>query len=563
MTQRLLITIAIILLATAPSQGQTTEGVKTPAQRQPKPLTPDEFEPQWNAYQAAMKIAEPEKRLAALQQLLKDFPENPPVDMVERGALETYIKFRPQETAQILARIDTVIGRLPTGTRGSVTSNRYHEIAAQLLAAGILLDKAEELLATAIPQLDEKQFANRERMRAKATQSTPPSDEEIGRKFRAERARLLTTLARIHLKRGRPVEAEKLLKEAFAANTMIMEANTTLAELALNASDDAAALEYLTAAALSGRLPQEHRSQLETVYRKTHKGSLAGLEETLTSRYRALAPNPIKVERYRPTPARADRAALAEIFTGAACVPCVSAELVFEAALERYSPRELAVLMYHVHIPSPDPMANPSTLAREKFYDVGSAPTIVIDGVKEGKGGGPREMAQRVYARIEPLLEKRMETMAEARIRLKATLEGDLVKVRATVDQVKGASRELKLHLALAEDDVYYIGENRVRAHSMVVRNLAGAAGDGFAFDSSKPATIEHTFSLAKISAEIKAYLDEYETQNRDDNPAFAEKKYKIDAGKISVVAFVQDEKSKQVLQAGFLKPEAGRTVRQ
>ncbi len=553
----LVIITAIVLLAQFQAVAQTT-GTKTP----PQVLGPEEFERQLDAYEQAMRIANPEQRIAALQKLLRDFPDHPPRDLVNRRLLETYLKFWPEKTEAILALIEQNTARLSARQRGSPVSNTRHEIAAKLLAAGVLLDKAAELEATALAELDEKQFADFDRRRTRVMGSPEQSEDEIARKFRAERARLLATQGRILLKQGKPAEAEKTLLEAFAANTAIMEANTALADLALQAGRDAAALEYLIAAALSGSLLPQYRRQLEAVYRRTHGDSLAGLEATLTARYKSLFPNPIKVERYKPTPARTDRTALVEVFTGAACVPCVSAELVFEAAQERYTTRELAVLMYHVHIPSPDPMANPATEARATYYEVGSAPVIVIDGVKEGKGGGPRDLAQRVYARIEPLLERRLETGAEARIKLKAWLKGETIKVKATADRIAGAPRALRLRLALAEDDVYYIGENRVRVHLMVVRKLAGEADAGLAFNGARGARFEHTFDLARISAEIKEYLDDYEARNRDDEVKFSEKKYRLDAGKLAVVAFVQDETNQRILQASALKVKAGRFVR-
>ena len=70
----------------------------------------------------------------------------------------------------------------------------------------------------------------------------------------------------------------------------------------------------------------------------------------------------MKVEEYHPTEKRSDRLVLAEVFTGAGCPPCVGADLAFDAAMERYSPKDVAVVMYHEHVPRPDPMTNPDTI---------------------------------------------------------------------------------------------------------------------------------------------------------------------------------------------------------
>lgn len=156
-----------------------------------------------------------------------------------------------------------------------------------------------------------------------------------------------------------------------------------------------------------------------------------------------------------------------------------------------------------------------------------------------------------------------METAADAELKLEAALQGMQVKVKAVVDKVKRDSGNLILHIALAEDRLRYSGENTIRFHPMVVRSLAGIDGSGFAVRLTQPTTAEHTFDLTKLSAELKAYLDDYEVKNPEDNP-FIEKKHLIDPGNLSVVAFVQDTESKRVLQAGYIKvkPAVSTTVR-
>src|SRR5581483_8033880 len=123
----------------------------------------------------------------------------------------------------------------------------------------------------------------------------------------------------------------------------------------------------------------------------------------------------------------------AEVFTGAACGPCVAADLAFEAMLQRYSRKELVVLMYHMHIPGPDPMVNPATLARGRYYGVGGVPGYNIDGLGLKTGGGPKEMTKDNYSRTNPVIEKQLEAPAEAQIKLDATMEGGVVKVNANV----------------------------------------------------------------------------------------------------------------------------------
>jgi hypothetical protein len=274
----------------------------------------------------------------------------------------------------------------------------------------------------------------------------------------------------------------------------------------------------------------------------------------LDVKYKLLLPNPLRVESYKRTPARTDRVVLAELFTGSGCSPCVATDLSVEAAMKRYSSQELAVLIYHLHVPYPDPMTNPSGITRAAFYGIIGTPRAVIDAEIYDEGGGPRDRAWDVYQHLEPMIEKRLEAPAQARLTLNAWPEGLAVKVRATVDQVKTESQALRLRIALVEDELQYSGENRVRIHPMVVRSLAGPAANGFAIDPTKAAVITYTFNLAKISAEIKTYLDNYEVNGKHGRIKFSEKKDAIDGKNLTVVAFVQDDKSKQVLQAASFK---------
>ena len=124
----------------------------------------------------------------------------------------------------------------------------------------------------------------------------------------------------------------------------------------------------------------------------------------LDSEYRKRFPNPIRVEVYQPSDKRSDRLVLAEVFTGAGCGPCVGADVAFDAALGRYSRKDLAVVVYHLHIPQPDPMTNTDTQAVAKNDGVTAVPTFFIDG-KKTVGGGERGHAKDVFDHFQPALE--------------------------------------------------------------------------------------------------------------------------------------------------------------
>ena len=78
----------------------------------------------------------------------------------------------------------------------------------------------------------------------------------------------------------------------------------------------------------------------------------------------------------------------------------------------------------------------------------------------------------------------------------------------------------------------------------------------GFALKPGQGGTFEYTFDLAKATADALAHLQDYETNTRKGEYSFRQKKHAIDSSKLSVVAFVQDEATKQILQATYVKIE-------
>jgi len=153
------------------------------------------------------------------------------------------------------------------------------------------------------------------------TRPTMPTDDEMRASFKSERAAALATLGQILVKRGKAEEGEKALTEAYAAKpasyTMAAIART-LAESAKKSGNDTLQLEYLTVLALSGRITADETKDFEAAYRKTHNGSLDGLEAMLDERYRrehtrfAVAPYVRK-----PGTKATGKTVLAEVFPGA------------------------------------------------------------------------------------------------------------------------------------------------------------------------------------------------------------------------------------------------------
>src|SRR6266545_2146664 len=376
--------LAFSLIGSAPPvSAQIVVGAPAaPPQTSITPSTPDV-----KAFTDANKIVEPDKKIEALEKFVRDFPESPRKTQAYDVLFNTLVKSFPQDRTRILEYGDEVIESTPEGFR----SSGYSRVATRLVDAGILLDDAARLAEKGLAVFEAEEKTRTDRSRATH----------------------LATLGRIRVKQGRAADGEEALKAAFAANPDMTSAAVGLAELAETRKDLQGALELWTTAALTGRLSVEDRQRFETLYAKVN-GSADGIEAMLDAKYRATRVPPVHPQPYTPTSARSNRLVLGEIFTGASCGPCVSVDLAFDAAMERYTRSDLAVVMYHMHIPGPDPLTNKSTEERAKFYTVRGVPTFAVDGTVDPRGGGDRAATKGAYDRILPQVDKALEAAADA-----------------------------------------------------------------------------------------------------------------------------------------------------
>lgn len=529
LTPRLLLAPIIFAFGCfATAQAQTVVATPSPSPgSSPTVVAPA---PDQKAYDEARRIKDPEKKIEALEKMVKDFPDRFTAFQARYDILDTLIKNFPTQIDRIRAAAQRYLS--PTPGVAVIGSSNYVTVAAKLMEAGLMLDWAEEL----------------------ARKGAAQYEEENAKQMRRQRSRYQDTLGRIYLKQGRIKEARTYLKQALTNDPELTTALIALGQIAERGGHHKEALEYFSSAAVKSGLKKPDRQTMEAAYRATHNDSLAGLEDLLDDKYRKLNVG-MHFDHYQASAKRTNRIALAELFTGSGCGPCVAADLGFDGLLERYTRKDLVVLVYHLHVPLPDPMTNPATVERGKYYAVPGTPTPVVDGFRLPSAGGSRDMAKGFFDRVNPKIESELESPAQAQITLTGSLEGDLVKANVTVDEVKTPSVDLKLQIALTEDEIRYTGENGIRFHPMVVRSLGGKEANGFALSDSAPTKIEWAFDVKAMSAELKKYLDSYEQAgHRGDTFTFSEKKFQIDPNKLSLVAFVQNMKTKEVLQTVYLK---------
>jgi hypothetical protein len=321
--------------------------------------------------------------------------------------------------------------------------------------------------------------------------------------------------------------------------------------------------ERLTKALTSDDSP-EHQSQILSAYKaalelspgpnkdtlKTVSTNLNKVETKLDQDYKE------KVPPFKPTPyagrtdKTANRVVVMELFTGAQCPPCVAADVAFDALEKSYKPTEVVLIQYHLHIPGPDPLTNSDTVARAKYYDVNSTPTTLFNGKPRASGGGAMGNAERKFKEYAAIIDPLLEKTADVKVGGKAHRTGDKLHLAVDVNGTDG--EEMMLRILVVEETIKYTGGNGLRFHHQVVRAMPGGV-EGVAI---KDKAFKHTASvdLVDVRKEITGYLDEYAANTSP----FPKPQRPLDLKSLRVIALVQNDKTKEIVQAVEIEVENG-----
>jgi hypothetical protein len=286
---------------------------------------------------------------------------------------------------------------------------------------------------------------------------------------------------------------------------------------------------------------------------KVVDGRLGKIEARLDQEYLATVP-PFKPTLFAGRQEKgANQVAVLELFTGAQCPPCVAADVAFDALGKSYSPSEVVLIQYHMHIPGPDPLTNPDTIARWDYYrklfpqGVRGTPTTIFNGKVQAGGGGGMANAQSKFTQYREIIDQILEKTTSVKLSGKAIQKDD--KIEIAVD-VAGAPTEgeLKLRVLVVEESIRYVGGNRLRFHHHVVRAIPGGA----AGVTVKEANLRHTTTadLLAVRKDLNNYLDDYAANERP----FPSKVCPLDLKHLKVIALIQDDKTGEILQAAQIE---------
>lgn len=271
------------------------------------------------------------------------------------------------------------------------------------------------------------------------------------------------------------------------------------------------------------------------LYVRLH-GSEEGFEAALAAKFTAL---PYKPEPFKAPAGWKGKAVLAELFTGSECPPCVGADLAFDGLVETIPAKYLAVLVYHLPIPRPDPMMNPAATLRAGAYGISSTPTIIIDGTNKSIGGGSRGAAEAKFKQYRGVIEPLLSQVPEVSLKVRAAKAGDSIKAAYEFDKVVPGAEYL---LVLVQDEQEHEGSNGVTVHGMVVRDL-------FVLDPAAPKSA--VFDLPGSEKKTDAFLTEFEkSYTRTPGFKFPVRRNAIARTGLRVVFFVQEKASGKVLNA-------------
>ena len=531
-----LLSAALIVVAVEqPGRALTVGAPQQVSQSPAKPPLPAD-----KAFDEARAIKDPQAKLAAFLKLRKDSPDSA---AVKNGAADFNILLL---TSDIMT-----------------TAAREARLAAERFSLNIPSTRDRAAWDTALLAFHfdatDSMWTETERYARAALKAWDTGDTTQPPLFagqRLERAVPLALLGKAIARQGRDEEATRYLRAAFDARGdepgVVKQIVPLLLDIAKRRGDRDSQLEYLMALALYGELTPERRTELETLFRGTHGGTIDGLEAMLDARYATDAPKAVSTTPFTRPSGAGNRTPLVEMFTGAYCGPCVGMDLALEAALRRYGPSDAAVIVYHLHSPSPDPLVNPSGEARGKSYGIAGAPHLLVNGAEmDDEGGGSAAEAVGIFrTRLMPAIEKGMAEPSGTRIELTPAPTPTGVRASVVVTGLPTERDTLKLHVALVEERVRFSGGNGIRFHPMVVRNMAGD-GEGLPVAKKGTTKTEVQFDLAAISSAQDRYLDAMQKGTDRFEPfVFPARSSAIDSKALRVVAFVQDAKSHRVLQA-------------
>ncbi|MBL4886301.1 MAG: hypothetical protein JKY95_17445 [Planctomycetaceae bacterium] len=239
------------------------------------------------------------------------------------------------------------------------------------------------------------------------------------------------------------------------------------------------------------------------------------------------------------------RILMVELFTGAVCPPCVAGDLALGGVEKMLPAPNFIAVRYHQHIPGPDPLTVAAGEARFTYYDGTGTPTMAFNGKKVENIGGSILQADQYYQEIYPHIKNLISQISIVKLDLEASVQGDVIQIQAKVENVPKVKNNVKLRLLIVDPKMRYAASNGIRFHEMVARDMPGGPNGVLISDGSADIKIDH--STSKMQTEIMKELKSLEK-----NRGFKFDEMPIELKQIRVIAFVQDDATREILQSAI-----------
>jgi len=228
------------------------------------------------------------------------------------------------------------------------------------------------------------------------------------------------------------------------------------------------------------------------------------------------------------------RVVLVEEFTSSTCAPCAQLNPAFNATLESFNANtiggSIASVKYQMHWPGVgDPSYNADGEFRKNYYNISGVPHAEIDG---GYDNSP-------FGVTSAVLNTALAVPAYMTIDVSSVVNGNNLIVTTTVNPTQNfTSSQLKLHVVITEDLYHFYGGTTNETEYTHVMRKMFPDGNGLLIGplaAGVPITVIDSFAFSISNPVAQLSYDLWEGMSN-----------------VTIVAFVQDDATKLVEQAGF-----------
>ena len=248
--------------------------------------------------------------------------------------------------------------------------------------------------------------------------------------------------------------------------------------------------------------------------------------------------------RYEPDPAtETNRVVLVEFFTNGNFEDFAQAgALANEGLLSHFRDGHAAFLSYHLEEPGLEPLVSPYGLEVARMRSVARPTVHLFNGRRQGPGAGRLRDREAIYRQLKGIATAELAVASDWELAIDLQVEDGVVRGQVTVEGPQERAKDLRLCVVLAERGVLFPGKSKVVIHRMLAR------ADGVLLELEDGRMVQaYEQPLAELAAAQAAWLDQAIASGRGQTVKMSTA---IDPRQVSVVAYLQDRWSGQVVQA-------------